>query len=128
MYVCIVESTNPRDSEQNLCSQKFMTTTSHDTSMSVGVVDPIKLKQDLRVFWKLMNPQDCVWEIHYQIIMKTMCRKRRQFITALQFGAQVYSDATSDDDYHSTGNQFERFRGFLELISRFEFEFLGPGN
>ena len=25
--------------------------------------------------------------------------------------------------YHSTGNKFERFRGFLELISRFEFEF-----
>ena len=25
--------------------------------------------------------------------------------------------------YYSTGNQFERFRGFLELISRFEFEF-----
>ena len=26
-------------------------------------------------------------------------------------------------EYYSTGNQFERFRGFLELISRFEFEF-----
>ena len=25
--------------------------------------------------------------------------------------------------YHSTGNKFERFRVFLELISRFEFEF-----
>ena len=36
----------------------------------MGVVDPTKLKQDLRVFWKLMNLQDCVWENHYQIIMK----------------------------------------------------------
>ena len=26
-------------------------------------------------------------------------------------------------DYHAPGNKFERFRGFLELISRFEFEF-----
>ena len=26
--------------------------------------------------------------------------------------------------YHAARNQFERFRGFLELISRFEFEFL----
>ena len=26
--------------------------------------------------------------------------------------------------YHSGPNQFERFRGFLELISRFEFDFL----
>ena len=33
----------------------------------VGVVDPTKLKQNLRVFWKLMNLRDCV----YRIIMKT---------------------------------------------------------
>ena len=26
----------------------------------MGVVDPTKLKQDLRLFWKLMNPKDCV--------------------------------------------------------------------
>ena len=38
----------------------------------MGVVDPTKLKQDLRVFWKLMNPQECVWEIRYRIIMKTI--------------------------------------------------------
>ena len=30
--------------------------------------------------------------------------------------------------YYSTGNKFERFRGFLELISRFEFEFRRRGN
>ena len=30
--------------------------------------------------------------------------------------------------YHSTGNQFERFRGFLELISRFEFDVLRREN
>ena len=28
------------------------------------------------------------------------------------------------NDYYSVQNQFERFRGFLELISRFEFDFL----
>ena len=38
----------------------------------VGVVHPIKLKQDLGVFGKLMNPKDCVWETLYQIIMKTI--------------------------------------------------------
>ena len=26
--------------------------------------------------------------------------------------------------YHAAENKFERFRGFLELISRFEFDFL----
>ena len=41
----------------------------------MGVVDPIKLKQDLRVFWKLVNLQDCVWENHYQIIMKTILQE-----------------------------------------------------
>ena len=28
----------------------------------VGVVDPTKLKQNLRVFWKLMNLLECIWE------------------------------------------------------------------
>ena len=41
----------------------------------VGVVHPIKLKQNLRVFWKLMNPQECVWEIRYRIIMKTILQE-----------------------------------------------------
>ena len=31
---------------------------------------PIKLKQDLRVFWKLMNPRD------YQIIMRTLLQEK----------------------------------------------------
>ena len=31
-----------------------------------------KLKQNLRVFWKPVNLRECVWEIHYQIIMKTI--------------------------------------------------------
>ena len=42
----------------------------------VGVVDPTKLKQDLRVFWKLMNLQDRVWENLYQIIMKTILQEK----------------------------------------------------
>ena len=36
----------------------------------MGVVDPTKLKQNLRVFWKLMNLRDCVWEIQYRIILR----------------------------------------------------------
>ena len=42
----------------------------------VGVVHPTKLKQNLRVFWKLMNPQECVWEIRYRIIMKTILQEK----------------------------------------------------
>ena len=59
-------------------------------------MDPTKLKQDLRVFWKLMNPQDCVWEIRLQqSSRRPYCRKRRQFTAALQFGSQIYSYASS---------------------------------
>ena len=38
----------------------------------VGVVDPTKSRQNLRVFWKLMNLRDCVWENLHRIIMKTI--------------------------------------------------------
>ena len=40
-----------------LCLAKFLR-----TIRIVGVVHPVKSKQNLRVFWELMNPQDCVWE------------------------------------------------------------------
>ena len=42
--------------------------------------------------------------------------------------AQFLQDAERNAAYHSTGNQFDRFRGFLELISRFEFEFCHQKN
>ena len=33
----------------------------------LGVVDLTKIRQNLRVFWKLMNPLECVWEtLHHQ--------------------------------------------------------------
>ena len=35
-----------------------------------------KIRQNLLVFWKLMNPQECVWEIRYRIIMKTMLQEK----------------------------------------------------
>ena len=41
----------------------------------MGVVHPIKSNQNLRVFWKLVNPQGCVWESHYRLIMKTILQE-----------------------------------------------------
>ena len=35
-----------------------------------------KFRQNLRVFWKLMNPQECVWEIRYRIITKTILQEK----------------------------------------------------
>ena len=42
----------------------------------VGVVHPIKSNQNLRVFWKPVNPQDCVWENHCRLIMKTILQEK----------------------------------------------------
>ena len=41
----------------------------------VGVVH-LKSKQNLRLFWKLVNLQDCVWKTFYQIIMSTILQER----------------------------------------------------
>ena len=42
----------------------------------VGMVHPTKFGQNLRVFWKLMNPQECVWEIRYRRITKTILQEK----------------------------------------------------
>ena len=34
-----------------------------------------KFRRNLRVFWKLMKPQECVWEIRYRIIIKTILQE-----------------------------------------------------
>ena len=36
-----------------------------------GMVNPMRPNQNWRVFWKLVNLQDCVWKNLYRIIMKT---------------------------------------------------------
>ena len=40
-----------------------------------GLADLTKIRQNLRVFWKLMHQQECVWEIRYRIIIKTTLKK-----------------------------------------------------
>ena len=42
----------------------------------LGVVHPTKFRRNWRVFWKLLNPQECVWEIRYRIIMKTIMQEK----------------------------------------------------
>ena len=42
-----------------------------------SLLDLCHLKNaELRVFWKLVNLQDCVWENLYQIIMKTILQEK----------------------------------------------------
>ena len=45
-------------------------------SMVRPVVRPIISNQNLRVSWKPVNPQDCVWKNLYRIIMRTILQER----------------------------------------------------
>ena len=40
------------------------------------MVNPIRSNQNLRVFWKPVNLQDCVWENLYRIILKTILQEK----------------------------------------------------
>ena len=40
------------------------------------VINSIRPNQNLRVFWKPVNLQDCVWENLYQIVMKIILQER----------------------------------------------------
>ena len=42
----------------------------------VGVMLPIKTRQNLRVIWTQVNLQDCVWENLNRLIMKTILREK----------------------------------------------------
>ena len=63
-----------------------------------------------------MNLRDCVWEIQYQIIMKTILQRRRQFITALQLGSQVYSYASSYENSCSKSSGGQGMRKIGEIF------------
>ena len=54
-----------------LCPAKLLR-----TIWNVGVVHSIKSNQNLRVFWKLVNLQDCVWENHCRLIRKTILQQK----------------------------------------------------
>ena len=47
-------------------------------SMGWPVVNPMRSNQNLRVFWKPVNPQDCVRETLYRIIMKTILQEEER--------------------------------------------------
>ena len=40
------------------------------------VAKPMRSNQNLRVSWKPVNPQDCVWKNLYRIIMRTILQER----------------------------------------------------
>ena len=70
----------------------------------VGVVHPIKSKQNWRVFWKLVNLQDCLWKIHCRIIMKTILQEKEIIHYSIKSGSQIYPYASSHEDSRSKGS------------------------
>ena len=45
---------------------------------------------NLRVSWKPLNPEECVWKNPYRILMRTILQEEGQFTTAQQFGTQIF--------------------------------------
>ena len=45
-------------------------------SMVRPVANPMRSNQNLRVFWKAVNPQDCVWKNLYRISMRTILQEK----------------------------------------------------
>ena len=46
--------------------------TSKKSKQGRPLVNPMRSNQNLRVFWKPVNPQDCEWKNLYRIIMSTI--------------------------------------------------------
>ena len=55
----------------------------------------------LRVSWKPVNPQECVLKNLHQNIMRTILQEKGQFTTTLQYGTQICSHASSNEDTSS---------------------------
>ena len=71
-----------------------------------SVMHPTKLKQNLRVFGKLMNLRDCVWEIQYRIIMRTILQEKEiihKFIHMPQAMKIPAAEAAVDKDMGKIG-------------------------
>ena len=62
-----------------------------NVSMVRSVAKPMRSNQNLRVFWKPVNPQDCVWENLYRIIMKTILREKETTHCSITIlGTQIF--------------------------------------
>ena len=68
------------------------------------VLHPMRPNQNLRVFRKPVNPQDCVWEILHRIIMKTILQERRTIHCNITICAHIYSYASSHENSRSKGS------------------------
>ena len=62
------------------------------------------LNRNLRLFWKLMNPQACVWEIRYRIIIKTILQEKERIHYSTTIWFTNFSYASSYKNSCSKGS------------------------
>ena len=80
-------------------------------------VTSMRLKQNLRVFWKPVNLQDCVWENLYRIIMKAMLQEKETlhcsitiWFTNLFLCLKPWKFPQQTQQWTRNGKMWKRFR------------------
>ena len=73
-------------------------------SMEWPVVNAMRSNQNLRVFSKPMNPQDCVWKNLDRIIMRTILQDKGTNHCNIKIWFTNFSYASSHDDSRSKGS------------------------
>ena len=68
------------------------------------VVNPIRPNQNLRVFWKPVNLQDCVWENLSQTIMKTILQEKETIHCSITIWFTNFSYASRYENSRSKGS------------------------
>ena len=75
------------------------------TSMRKPVAKLMISSLNLHVSWKPVNPQECVWKNLYRNIMRTKKQEKGTIQTALQYGTQIHSCASSNEDARSKSSR-----------------------
>ena len=57
-----------------------------------------------RVFWKTVNPQDCVWENHCRLIMKTILQEKETIHCCITIWCRNLFYASSHENFRSKGS------------------------
>ena len=68
----------PEENWKHQWLQQCLARHARKTSTVRPVVNPMRTNQNLRVFWKPVNPQDCIWKNLHQNIMRTILQERGQ--------------------------------------------------
>ena len=81
------------------------------------MVNPMRSNLNLRVFWKPVNPQDCVWENLYRIFMKTTLQEKETihcsiiiWLTSLCPCLKLWKFQQQKQQWTRNGKNWIRFR------------------